>query len=57
MVCQICGIEMVIDSWNGWVWTCFNCDYVGRLATETEVDNQEKEIECYLKSHKRNCEK
>ena len=44
MVCPKCGSEMVIDSWNGWVWTCLNCDYVGRFATNEEVDMLEKYI-------------
>lgn len=43
MVCKKCGIEMVIDEWNGWVWTCFLCDITGRNATYKESEKQEKE--------------
>ena len=50
---QKCGTVMVIDEWCGWQWTCFNCDYVGRDATNEEIEKQESEIEAYLKS-KRN---
>lgn len=39
---------MIIDEWNGWVWTCFNCDYSGRAATDEEVEKQEAEVEIYL---------
>ena len=43
---------MVIDEWNGWVWTCFNCDYVGREATDEECDLQQREIEMFSKIQK-----
>ena len=35
---------MVIDEWNGWVWTCFLCDYVGRSASPAEIKNCEKNL-------------
>ena len=44
MDCKKCGGVMVIDEWNGWVWMCFNCDAVGRLATNDEVEAQEKSL-------------
>lgn len=37
MKCKKCGTEMFIDTWNGWVWTCFHCDYIGRAATSREI--------------------
>jgi len=43
MECEKCGTAMVIDEWNGWVWTCFHCDNIGRLATNEEVAAQENE--------------
>jgi len=48
MNCPKCGFKMVIDSWNGWFWTCFNCGHVGRQATHEEADNNEKEMEEYF---------
>ena len=59
MNCPMCGTEMVIDSWNGWVWTCFNfkCGYVGRQATYEEYDKQEKEIEKYYYKLRKEFEK
>ena len=35
--CSKCKTEMIIDSWNGWRWTCFHCDHVDREATEEEI--------------------
>ena len=40
--CPDCGSPMVIDSWGGWVWTCFHCDHIGRHATDDEVKEDEK---------------
>ena len=40
MKCK-CGTEMIISEWDGWVWMCFYCDYVGRKATDEEI----KELE------------
>lgn len=40
---------MIIDEWGGWVWTCFNCDYVGREATDEEVEAQEREVNEYFR--------
>jgi hypothetical protein len=47
---------MVIAEWNGWVWECFHCDYVGRIATNEETEKQEDEIEAYLKQQRINKE-
>ena len=38
MKCPECGTEMIIDEWSGWVWTCFNCYYVGKPATDEELE-------------------
>ena len=43
MDCKKCGSVMFIDTWNGWVWTCINCDTTGRGATNKEIEEQEKE--------------
>ncbi len=43
MICPKCKLEMIIDSWNGWVWTCFHCDHIDREATNEEVEEFEKE--------------
>jgi len=32
---------MMIDELNGWVWTCFNCDHIGRKATDKEIKDHE----------------
>lgn len=57
MKCQKCGNMLVIDAWNGWVWTCLNCGFVSRKATYEETDQQEKEIEEYLKKSRKVREK
>ena len=44
MICPKCETPMVIDSWNGWICTCFHCDHVDRIATDSEVEEQEREI-------------
>lgn len=44
MVCIKCDTPMIIDEWNGWRWTCFHCDHLGRLATNEEVEKQEQEF-------------
>jgi len=36
MNCPECKLKMFMDEWNGWVWTCFNCDYI-RQATDDEI--------------------
>ncbi len=41
MYCPKCNAPMMISSWDGWVWLCFNCSYQGRVATEQEVQIQE----------------
>lgn len=56
MKCSNCGAPMVIAEWNGWVWECFHCDYVGRIATNEETEKQEDEIEAYLKQQRINKE-
>jgi uncharacterized Zn finger protein (UPF0148 family) len=43
MICPKCETEMYIDSWDGWVWKCPACDYYGRIATQDEADQQERE--------------
>jgi len=53
MNCPKCGTDMVIDEWNGWIWNCFNCDFVGRVATDEEIEKQEEEIEEYLKKSRK----
>ena len=45
MKCEECGVEMAIDCWSGWRWTCFGCDTEGRKATEEEIVKQENEYE------------
>jgi len=52
MICPKCKAPMVIDHWYGWRWTCFNCDYVGRKATNEETEQQEKEYENRKKAGK-----
>jgi DNA-directed RNA polymerase subunit M/transcription elongation factor TFIIS len=52
MDCPNCGAPMVIDTWYGWRWSCFNCDYIDRAATDEEVEKQEKEVEWYLKNQR-----
>lgn len=42
MNCPKCGTEMIIDEWNGWVWTCFHCDYIDRQATDKEIEEWEE---------------
>ena len=43
---------MVIDGWNGWVWACFNCDALGRKATDQEIEKQENEYnQLFIGSH------
>lgn len=32
----------MIDEWNGWTWTCFQCDHLGRKATQKEIEKHEK---------------
>ena len=51
MKCKLCKTEMIIDEWNGWTWTCFNCDYLGKKATQKEIEKHEKHMsEIYLSS-------
>ena len=49
MICPKCGTEMIISEWDGWVWRCYHCDYIGIEATNDEVEAQRKEINEYLK--------
>ena len=57
MKCQKCGNMLVIDEWNGWVWTCCICGFVSREATCYETEQQEKAIEEYLKKSRKVLEK
>ena len=50
MKCPKCKAEMIIDEWNGWVWTCFNCDHIGRESTDEEVRVFETEIKDALET-------
>ena len=54
MICTACGEEMYIDDWDGWVWKCPMCDYVGRTATYAESDQQEKASAEYLRCRLQN---
>ena len=42
MKCPECGMPMIINEWEGWIWVCFHCDHVDRPATNEEVELQEK---------------
>lgn len=44
MNCTKCKGWLVIDEWNGWRWFCPHCEYVGRYATDEEIDEQHKEM-------------
>jgi DNA-directed RNA polymerase subunit M/transcription elongation factor TFIIS len=46
--CPKCETEMYIDTWNGWFWKCPACGYYGRVATQDEADQQEREAEEYF---------
>jgi len=35
---------MFIDTWGGWAWTCPHCDSIGRIATDQEVEEYEREL-------------
>ena len=49
MKCPKCKkADMIIDEWNGWVWTCFICDYVGRSASYAEIKNFERNLTGWL---------
>lgn len=39
--CPNCKSPMVVSTWDGWRWMCLHCDYVGREATDEEIDVQE----------------
>lgn len=43
-ICPKCGAIMIIDEWGGWLWTCFNCDYIGEKATNEEIEEYEKNV-------------
>ena len=53
MKCEECGVEVAIDCWSGWKWTCFFCDTEGRKATEDEIVKQEN---AYCKREERRLE-
>ena len=44
MKCPKCEAYLYIDAWNGWVWSCFHCDYIGREATDEEIREYEIEL-------------
>jgi hypothetical protein len=41
MTCEKCSGLMFIDEWGGWVWTCPICDFIGRPATNNEIEEME----------------
>ena len=41
MKCK-CGYEMTINTWHGWVWECIPCNYIGRPATDKEIEDYER---------------
>jgi len=43
MKCKLCNSEMIIDEWNGWVWTCFLCDHT-KIATKLEIKKYENDM-------------
>lgn len=44
IVCLNCkGNTCFIDEWNGWKWTCYNCDKIFREATKDEIKELENE--------------
>ena len=49
MKCEKCDGELVIDDWNGWVWTCLFCDTEYRKATNEEIEEWEETLERILK--------
>ena len=58
MKCKLCKTEMIIDEWNGWVWTCFNCDYIQRKATCKEIERHERNMnEIYSQASKQDVSK
>jgi ribosomal protein L37AE/L43A len=52
MKCPECGAPMVIAEWNGWVWECFHCDYVGRTATNEETEKHYSIRRRFLRNEK-----
>lgn len=44
MDCPKCKQPMYIAEWDGWKWSCLFCDYVGRDATEDEVEELERNL-------------
>ena len=50
MECPECGTSLVIDEWGGWQWTCFHCDFVGRYATNKEIEQYEKGVAEFLEN-------
>ena len=41
MICPRCNAEMYINSWDGWIWTCGNCEHTDRNATDKEIEKEE----------------
>ena len=47
MICEKCNIEMIIDEWSGWIWTCHHCGKEDRKATDAEFKKWEEQIMSY----------
>jgi len=45
MKCPMCQEFLFIDDWGGWIWSCFHCDYVGRQATNEEIEDYENNFD------------
>ena len=43
MECPACGNEMIISSWDGWIWLCVFCGHEGPTATPEEQAEYDKE--------------
>ena len=49
MKCKNCKSYLFIDTWNGWVWTCYNCGHIDRKATDEEILKFEHEMKKGIK--------
>lgn len=43
MKCPDCNNEMIISSWDGWIWLCVFCGHEGPTATPEEQAEYDKE--------------
>ncbi len=43
MKCPDCNNEMVISSWDGWIWLCVFCSHEGQTATPEEQETYDNE--------------